>query len=283
MIYLIDMIKKVFKKILKVVTVLILTIAIGYCILILTVRPSNTRDWSVDQAVLPTVSIENNLVHIKNVRNFSYASTTSYTPAYYDKTYDINKLKKVYFVVEPFSGYVGAAHTFLSFEFEDSVFVSISVEIRKEKGESFSALKGLLRQYELMYVIADERDVVKLRSNYRKDNVYVYPVKADAEKVKKLFLSMIERTDKLSKHPEFYNTLTSTCTTNIVDHVKEITDKKIPFDWSILFPANSDAFAYNLGLIDTDLSFEKAREKFLINEKALRYADDPMFSVKIRE
>lgn len=192
-------------------------------------------------------------------------------------------MKKVYFVVEPFSGYVGAAHTFLSFEFEDNVFVSISVEIRKEKGESFSALKGLLRQYELMYVIADERDVVKLRSNYRKDNVYVYPVKADLEKSKKLFLSMIEKTNKLAMYPEFYNTLTNTCTTNIVSHVNEITSGRVPLNLSILFPANSDQFAYDLGLIDTDLSFEKAREKFLINEKALKYADDAMFSVKIRE
>lgn len=277
------MFKKVLRFLGRTMIILILLITIFYSALVIILRPSLTRDWSEDQSILPFAVIDKNLVHVKNIRNNTYASTTSYTPAYYDKTYDIDKLKKVYFIVEPFSGYVGAAHTFLSFEFEDNVFVSISAEIRKEKGESFSALKGLLRQYELMYVIADERDVVKLRSNYRKDNVYVYPVNADLEKSKKLFLSMIQRANKLSMYPEYYNTLTNTCTTNIVSHVNTITSGRVPLNLAVLFPANSDRFAYDLGLIDTDLSFEKAREKFLINEKAFRYADDPLFSVKIRE
>ena len=220
------------------------------------IRPSSDRDWNTDQAVAPVVEISDHLVSIKNIRNFTYASTTSYIPNYYDKTFDINKIKKVWYVVEPFAGLIGAAHTFVSFEFEDDQFVSISVEIRKEKGESFSALKGLFRQYELMYVIADERDVIKLRSNHRKDLVYVYPIKADKEKVKELFLDMVRRADKLSEEPEFYNTLTSTCTTNIVKHVNKITPGRISFSHEILFPAASDRLAYEAGLIDTDLSLQ---------------------------
>jgi hypothetical protein len=247
------------------------------------VKPSNDRNWSTDQAVLPSAEIEGDLVSIKNIRNFSYASTTSYIPNYYNRTYDINKLKKVWYIVEPFSGYVGAAHTFLSFEFEDNIFVSISVEIRKEKGETFSALKGLLRQYELTYVIADERDVVKLRSNYRKDLVYVYPVKADKEKAQTLFLDMVQRANELKENPEFYNTLTNTCTTNIVRHVNNITSERIPFSLDILFPANSDKLAHEVGLLDTDLSLEEARKKHLINDKALKFANDINFSVRIRQ
>lgn len=277
------MVKRIYFIAQKIALYTLTLLIIGYVLLVIFVQPSNDRNWNTDQAVLPSVEFYGDVVSIRNIRNFSYASTTSYTPQYYNATYDISKLKNVWFVVEPFSGYVGAAHTFLSFEFEGDRFVSISVEIRKEKEESFSAVKGLFRQYELMYVIADERDVVKLRSNYRKDQVYVYPIKADDDKKRALFIDMLERANELSQNPEFYNTLTNTCTTNIVSHVNKITSKRVPFDLDILFPANSDRFAYDIGLIDTDLSFEEAREKYLINSRAEKYADAPDFSVKIRE
>ncbi len=257
------------------------------CIVLLgawwSIKPSLTRDWSLDQEILPTATIQGELITVRNIRNFSYASTTSYTPAYYDKTFDLKKLKRVWFIVEPFSGYIGAAHTFLSFEFEDDNFLALSVEIRKEKGESFSALKGLLKRYELMYVAGDERDLIKLRSNYRKDKVYVYPIATTEENQRKLFLSMVTRMNRLAEEPEFYNTLTSTCTTNIVSHVNEIVPKRIPIRSEILFPAESDRLAYDLGLIDTTLSFDEARERFLINEKAMKYAESEDFSRKVRE
>lgn len=245
-------------------------------------KPSNDRDWSPDQLVLSYAEFDGDMVTIHNIRNFSYASTTSYTKNYYDTTVDLKTIKKAYFIVEPFSGFAGAAHTFLSFEFPGDTFIAVSVEIRKEKGESFSALKGLFRNYEVMYVIADERDAVKLRSNYRKDEVYVYPLRAEPEKVAILFKDMLTRANELKEIPEFYNTLTNTCTTNIVKHVNNITPGRIPFSKSTVFPASSDAFAYNLGFIDTDLPFEEAREYFHINERAETYADAPDFSRKIR-
>jgi hypothetical protein len=246
--------------------------------------PSNDRNWNDDQDILPFAEINDNLVTIHNIRNFSYASTTSYTPNYYDKTFDINKVKNVWYVVEPFSGIPGSAHTFLSFEFENDQFISISVEIRKEKGESYSPIKGLFNTYELMYVIADERDVIKLRSNYRKDLVYLYPAKTTRAKVQALFLDMISRANDLKENPEFYNTITNTCTTNIVQHINTITPNRVPlFNLSVLFPADSDKLAYKLGLIDTDLSVEEAREKFFINDRALQYAESIDFSRRIRE
>jgi hypothetical protein len=260
-------------------------VVIGIIILnlfLLTKHPSNDRDWNNDQKILPTAEISGNLVTIHNVRNIAYRSTSDYTLDYYDRTYDLNDLQKVFFVVEPFSGFVGSAHTFLSFQFSTSTFVSISVEIRKEKGESFSALKGILRSYEIMYVVADERDVIKLRSNFRKDKVFIYP--ARTEKGKQLFLSMISRANELAKKPEFYNTLTNTCTTNIVSHINALTPKRISWlDYRVLLPENSDTYAHEMGLIDTDLSLEQAREKYLINERAMKYADDNDFSLKIRE
>lgn len=270
-------------KVGKILAIIGLSIALSYTLFVIVLQPSNDRDWSVDQAILPEASFDGNLVTIKNIRNFTYQSTTDYTPGYYDKTFDLEKLSSVDYIVEPFSTGGNLAHTFLSFGFEDGEYASISVEIRKEKGESFSPLKGLLRQYELMYVIADERDVVKLRSNHRKDKVYVYPIKASKEGMRDLFVDMLARAEKLRAEPEFYNTLTNTCTTNIVRHVRTVTDARIPLNLTILVPGQSDHFAYDLGLIDTDLSFAEARERFLINDRAEKYADDPEFSKRIRE
>jgi hypothetical protein len=246
--------------------------------------PSNNRDWNTDQAILPYAEQTGHLVSIHNIRNFTYASTTSYTINYYDKTFDLNKIKKVWYIVEPFADFKGAAHTFLSFEFENNNFVSISIEIRKEKGETFAATKGLLNRYEIMYVVADEKDVIKLRSNYRKDDVFVYPIKTTPDKAQALFIDMLARANKLKDSPEFYNSLTNNCTNNIAWHVNKITPNKVPsISLDYVLPAYSDVLAYKLGLIDTDLSFEQARQKYHINERAMKYADDPDFSVRIRE
>jgi hypothetical protein len=259
-------------------------IGIAWLTLFLLTRPTNDRNWINDQAVLAYAEIDGNQVHIKNIRNFSYTSTTDYTPAYYDKTFDVNKLQAAYFIVEPFSNWEGAAHTFMSFGFEGDEFLAISIEIRKEQGEQFSAVKGVLRQYEMMYVIADEKDVVKLRSNYRKDNVYIYPVKTSLDKIQDMFLEMLKRANQLKAQPEFYNTLINSCTTNIVKHVNTLSPKTVPsWSYKVLFPGYSDQLAYDLGLIDTDLPFEKIRDYFRINDRAMKYADSPDFSVKIRQ
>jgi len=266
----------------KIIIWFIVIVVVAYTALVIFVRPSNDRDWAVDQAVLPSAEINGNKVSIKNIRNFSYKSTSDYTPNYYDAIFELDKLKNVYFVVEPFSGYVGAAHTFLSFEFEGDRFVSISVEIRKEKGESFSAVKGVLRQYELTYVIADERDVVKLRSNYRHDKVFVYPIKTTPEKMRAVFVNMLERANKLNNKPEFYNTLFSNCTTNLAKHVDQITPGRVSWNITYLLPENSDRYVYDVGLIDNSLSFEETRIAHYINDLAEKYADSSDFSLKIR-
>jgi hypothetical protein len=272
------------KRILLFLLIIIILLASLFTIVHFSTRATNDRAWNEDQAILPYAEINNNLVSIYNIRNFSYASTTSYIANYYDKVFDLNKLKKVWYIVEPFSGIPGSAHTFLSFEFEDNQFVSISVEIRKEKGEAYHPIKGLFNKYELMYVIADEQDVIKLRSNYRKDLVYLYPIRTTADKAQELFLDMLKKANDLKEHPQFYNTITNTCTTNIVSHVNKITPKRVPFfNLRILLPANSDKLAYDLGLIDTNLSFEQARERYFINNRAEKYATSSDFSIKIRD
>ena len=244
--------------------------------------PSNVRNWTEDQVTLPYTYFDGDTVTIKNIRNFTYESTDAYTPLYYDKPFDLNELISVDYIVEPF-GSIGAAHTFLSFGFTNGSYLAVSVEIRKEVGESFSPWKGLLRQYELVYVVADERDVIKLRTNYRKDDVYLYPVRTSREHMRTLLTNMLIRINELYDTPEFYNTLTNNCTTNIASHINDITPERISWDYRLLFPENSDVLAQELGLIAEGMTIKEARERYRINEKAERYADDPEFSKRIRE
>ncbi len=262
---------------------LVIAASLGYGLLVLLVRPSLERDWNPDQAMLPTASIDGDRVTIQNVRDFRYRSVSDYDISYDVRTYDLSKLDSLWFIVEPFSGHgAGAAHTFLSFGFSDGSYVAISVEIRKEKGESFSPLRGILRQYELSYVIADERDVILLRTNHRKDRVFLYPVATSEENIRKVFLSMLERANALATEPEFYNTLTNTCTTNIVREVNAISPGRIPWSYEVLMPAHSDELAQRLGLIADRSPIEELRAKHEINERAALYADDPDFSKRIR-
>ncbi len=272
---------KVFKKNLQCFLFLILILILAYSMLILVIRPSSNRTWNKDQEIPATIVLSTSTISIKNIRNFSYTTTSEYTPHYYDKVVTRGSVKKVWFIVEPFAR-PGFAHTFLSFEFDDETFLSISVEIRKEVGESFDPLKGMLRQYELMYVIADEHDVINLRANYRQDKVFLYPAKISTATANELFENMLIRAQKLEEEPEFYNTLTNTCTTNIVSHINSLTNHRIPFDIRILFPEDSDYYAYELGLIDTDLPQEKIREKYQINTIAKEYKDSSLFSKRIR-
>ncbi|MDP3729833.1 MAG: DUF4105 domain-containing protein [bacterium] len=268
---------KFIKKVLLIIFLLVITLFI----LLQLKRPSNNRDWTVDQAILPTIAIENGTITINNIRNFTYRSPSDYTPGYYDRTFDISQIETAWFIVEPFSSR-GAAHTFVSFGLNDGSYLAVSVEIRKEKGESFSPWKGLAREYELTYVIADEKDVIKLRSNYRKDKVYLYPAQTTPEKARALFIDMITRAKELQENPEFYNTLISTCTTNLVSHVNTIVPGRIPFSWKVLLPAYSDELAYKIGLLDNTVPLEELKALHLINERAEKYADDPEFSKRIR-
>ena len=255
---------------------------LAMALLYMLIQPSNDRAWTPDQRVLPSAQFEGNRVTIRNIRNVEYRSPSDYTVRHYDRTFNLDALESVWFLVEPFEGMQGPAHTLVSFGFGGNDFVAVSVEIRKEVGESFSPLRGVLKRYELMYVVADERDVIKLRSNYRRDTVYLYPVKTTPERRRRMFVEMLERANSLVNRPEFYNTLTNTCTTNIVRHVNTIAPRRVPLSYKVLLPAYSDELAHDLGLIDTDLSLEDARRRFRINDRAERFADDPEFSTRIR-
>lgn len=246
-------------------------------------RPSHLRSWRPEQAVLPQVVFDDSLVHVRNVRDFTFRSAEDFTPGYRDRSYDLRRLERVWFVLAPFNrDWRGPAHTFLSFGFSDSQYVSISVEARREQHEAYSIWKGALRRFELMYVIGEERDLIGLRAVTWDDPVYLYPVRATPEQARELFLRMLRRAQALERQPEFYNTFFNNCTTNILAPVNEIATRPIPFGLEILLPGYTDKLAHERGLIDTDLPLEEARKRYQVNERAKAAIRDPEFSLRIR-
>ena len=268
------------RRILLLVLATAAVVVAAYAVL---VRPSNHRDWTPNEAILPAAQFQGSRVQLRNVRNTRYLTPNGYTTAYYDKTVDLDQLTRVWFIVEPFSENSPSAHTFLSFEFEGGTFVAISVEARKERGESYNVFKGLLRRYELTYVVADERDVIGLRTNHRKDAVFLYPIRAQPERARSLFVAMLTRANALRERPEFYNSLTANCTSTIVRHVNSLAPGRVPFSYRWLLPGYADRYAYDLGLIDTDVSYDSLRVRFRITEAAQAAGDGPDFSLRIRK
>ena len=248
------------------------------------VRPSNDRLWVPQQAVLPEAKVDGHLVHVRNVRNFQYTAGDTFTPAYYDRTYDLDKLVSASFILSPFSErWRGPAHSFVTFQFADSQFVAISVEARKEPGENYAVLTGLLKRFELMYVVGDERDLIGGRALLADDPLYLYPIRASPDRIRQVFVEMMQRAERLRTHPEFYNTVTNNCTSNVIAHVNRVAPGRIPGGLKTILPGYSDEVGIKLGLLDTDLDLERARERFRINEIARQYANDPAFSFRIRE
>jgi hypothetical protein len=256
--------------------------AIAFAAVVLSRHPSNDRVWSPDERELATARFAGDSVYVRNVRNVHYRTTHDFDVHYDDRAYDLRRIESVWFVVEPFSGMKGPAHTFVTFGFNDGKYVGISVEIRKEVGESFSPWRGVARGYELTYVVGDERDLIGLRANFRHDSVYLYRTTATPDKAREMFVSMLTRANKLAVEPEFYNTLTSTCTTNIVRHVNEIAPKRVPFSFKTLLPAYADQLAYKVGLLDTTIPFDTLRARAKINARAAAAGESPEFSKLIR-
>ncbi len=244
-------------------------------------------DWQEQLKVISTAEFNGGLVTVKNVRNFRYYPTEKdMHPGYYDKTYDLTQIKKVWYVSEPFNENQSAAHTFVSFEFNNGDFLAISIEARKTKDQIYSIWKGMLRTYPLVYIAADERDVLLLRANLRKDKVYVYPVKLEKpENGRLILIDMLTKMNELvSTGPAWYNTLFANCTSSIAKHVNKITPRRISIlSWQLWLTASADELALKHGLLDTNLPIEQAREKYSINEVSERVGDVPNYSAEIRK
>lgn len=270
----------------KVIALVLAVLALVGWVVVGRRRPGLDRAWTADNARVPEARFDGSTVTVHNVRNFEWRTKTDFTARWETRRYDLERLESVWFLVEPFGDFRGPAHTFVSFGFADSAggteYVAVSVELRKEVGETYHPVRGLFREYELAYVVGDERDLVRLRSNVRHDSVYLYRVQATPEQGRTLFRAMLERANRLRTAPEFYNTLSSSCTTNIVDHVNAIAPNRVPFSYKVLLPAFADELAYDLGLLGTTRPFAELKREAVINALALAAADDPAFSARIR-
>jgi hypothetical protein len=248
-----------------------------------TIQPSNARDWQEDVAVLSYATVQEDLVTLHNIRNFTYRSETDFDAHYYDKTFDLGRLNSVDLLTVYWMG-DAIAHVMMSFGFGGMDYVSFSIEARKEKDEGYSSIKGFFRQYELIYVVGDERDLIRLRTDYRNppEDVYLYLIRTSPENVRGLFMEYVAKINELKERAEFYNTLTTNCTTNVIRHIRAF-GGTVGYNWKVLLSGYAAQYTYERGGLDTSLTFEELRKRSYINPIAHSVGDDPLFSQRIRE
>ena len=247
------------------------------------VTPNPNLDWAPEQSRMPIVKIEGDKVHVGNVRNFTWRTATDFTPGWYDRVYDLNKIESMYYVVAPFPFFEEAAHVFVCFGFSDGNAVAVSVEGRREKGRPYRLIASMFRQNQLIYIIGDERDVVGLRGAIWKTPVFFYPARTTNDRKRAIFVDMMERAHSLEEHPEFYHLITNNCMNNILFHMRRLGGRPVPHDLAVLLTGLSDRVAFYLGYIDTDLPFEKARQAFRVDEWMQTTPLDEGFSKRLRE
>ena len=250
----------------------------------LAIEPSNDRDWQVEGARLAYATIDGERITLHNIRNFAYRTETDFTPAYYDKTFDLTSLDSVDVVAVYWMG-PAIAHVFLTFGFGGKDYLAISIEARKERDEGYSSVRGFFRQYELQYIVADERDVIRVRTNYRKDppeEVYLYRLRGAPEAARRVFLDYVAEINRLKEQPEFYNTLITNCTSNIWLHSR-VNPEHLPYSWKLLVSGHVPELLYDHGRLDTSLPFAELQRRSLINARAMAADKAEDFSRRIRE
>lgn len=246
-----------------------------------TIRPSNDRDWSPEVARPPTGEIRGDTLVLKNVRNFDYRSETDFTERWEERTYDLAAIEGA----DLFLSYWGSpdiAHTIVSWDFGDAPPLAISIETRKERGEQYSAIRGFFREYELYYVVADERDLIRLRTSFRDEDVYLYRVRISPAEARALLLDYVKTMNELAEHPRWYNAAVDNCTTGIRVHVQHVGETR-PWDYRILMNGRSDQMLYERGSINTGLPFAELRKASNVVARAKAADQDPDFSSRIRE
>jgi hypothetical protein len=246
-------------------------------------KPSNDREWALDCDHLAWADIKGDKITLHNVRNFEYGrSDTDFTPHWEDRTYDLQRLRTADLMLV-YWGSDAIAHAMVTFDFDDGQYLNISIETRKERGESYSSIQGFFRQYELVYIFADERDALRLRINYRQphEDIYLYRTNVTPEHARAALLSYLDRANDLKEHPEWYNALTTNCATSVLPHARAAGAKgEMSFD--ILLSGYAARQAYRNGMIDTSLPYEELRRRSRINDVAIALDHDPDFSNKIR-
>jgi hypothetical protein len=261
----------------RLVTVLIFLCILGWW---LSIPPRQDRDWKADVAVLGSAVIDGDQVTINNVRDFGWRSVNDFTPRYETRSYNLSRLLGAdLFVI--YWGSPLIAHTIASFNFGDQGRICFSIETRPARGQDYSAIGGLYRQFELIYVAVDERDAIRVRTNFRKDEeVYLYHLHLPMEEIRTRFLEYLKRMNQLYAHPEWYNALTSNCTTNI--RTQHVVAKPAPWNWRILVNGKGDELLYERGVLDRTLPFAELKRRAHINSRGKAADDAPDFSERIR-
>jgi hypothetical protein len=252
-------------------------------ILFLRIPASHNRDWQPDVSVTPHAIVNGDLVTIRGVRNFDYRSESDFTPRWEDRTYDLRKLDSVDIIAVYWTG-KAVAHLMVSFGFQEQDYLAVSIETRKIKGETYSTLAGFFRRYELYYVVADERDVIRVRTTYREpqEDVYIYRTRTPQRNIRRTFLDYIQAMNDLCVRPRFYNTLTTNCTTTILMHTR-INPDSPPMSWKVLLSGYVPDYLYELGRIDTAKPFADLEKLSRVNERAHAAEKAASFSQCLRQ
>ena len=249
----------------------------------LSLPASNDRDWLPEVSVTPWASRAGDLVTIHGVRNFDYRTETDFMPRWEDRTYDLRALDSGDLIAVYWAG-KAIAHIMLSFGFGGRDYLAVSIETRKARGQSYSTVAGFFKQYELVYVAADERDVIGVRTTYRQpqEDVYVYRLQVPRENIHRVFLDYLRAMNDMHERPRFYNTLTTNCTTTILMH-SHVNPDSPPLSWKVLLPGYVPQHAYELGKFDRTLPFAELERRVWVNARAHAAERDPAFSQRIRE
>jgi Domain of unknown function (DUF4105) len=225
-------------------------------------RPSNDRDWAAEYAIPASASRAGRTVFVQNVRNFTYRSETDVTPAYYDASFRLDDLATLDLVTSYWAG-DAIAHVFLTFGFRDGRYLAFSIETRRQSGFGYSTLAGFFHHYELFYVVADERDLIGVRTDVRHERVYLYRLVTTPQVREALFLSYLDKVTELARHPEWYNTLTDNCTTGILARASTVSGG-LRYNWRLLASGHAAEYAYSLGLLGANMPFAELQRRSLI-------------------
>jgi hypothetical protein len=247
----------------------------------LTLKPSNDRTWQPDVAQTPWAEINGDEITIHNVRNCDYRTETDFTPHWETRTVRLSQITGMDVAIN-YWGSPWIAHPIVSFQFSEGLPLCFSIETRKTVGQQYSTLEGFYRRYTLIYIVADERDVIRLRSNYRHEDVYLYHTLASPAQAQQRFREYINAVNALHESPRWYNAVTSNCTTSI--RTQRAVKLRKPWDWRILLNGKSDEMLYEDHAIATGgIPFAELKHRSLINERAKAADHDPNFSRAIRQ
>jgi hypothetical protein len=247
----------------------------------LTLSPTNDSDWQPDVAKQAWADIQGDQVTLHNVRNCDYRTETDYTPHWETRTVHVSQITGIDVAIN-YWGSPWIAHPVVSFQFADAPPLCFSIEIRKKLGQTYSTIGGLYRQFELIYIAADERDVIRLRTNYRKEDVYLYHTTISPERARERFLEYVHSINDLRNKPRWYNAITTNCTTSI--RTQHPPKERVPWDWRILLNGKGDELMYERHVIVTGgLPFAELKARSLIDTRARAANDSPDFSRLIRE